>query len=490
VILTFDLGTTVTKAALWDRNGMVGLAEIGIVTDHPAPGWAEQDPTQWWASTVAACGRLAGETSQGLDRVTAIGCTGARQTFGLFDAGGGPLGPGILWSDRRDLGDAGGGPPQRSAGVDDASGTPPDGGSVPAKLAWTARHRPTDWERTAWVLAPRDLVVWRLTGRPVTDPTLASCTGLYDADGQIVGSHEHMADRLPAVVPSDQVTGELGREAADALGLRSGLPVVVGAGDRACEVLGTGATPTGPMVSWGTTANVSLPIEDPPPGRGRLVVTRAADGGWLLEGGLSGAGSLLAWLGTVCGHSPAELAALAAACPPGARGVTAAPWMDGARAPWWRPHADAAFVGLSGAHGPTELARAVFEAVARDVVRCLAVAGECRPSVPPPAVLHLAGAGASAPVWQDVLSGISGLPVDRRRSGQAASAGAALLTAGAVGDGWDLDRLDPVVERSTPDPAIVEQYDRLRDGADHVAATLVELGTAGPVGSTGPSTCW
>jgi xylulokinase len=161
--------------------------------------------------------------------------------------------------------------------------------------------------------------------------------------------------------------------------------------------------------------------------------------------------------------------------------------MDGARAPWWRPQADAAFVGLSGAHGPTELARAIFEAVARDVVRCLALVVECRPSVPPPAVLHLAGAGASSSVWRDVLSGISGLPVDRRRSGQAASAGAALLASSAVGEGWELERLDPVVERSVPDPAIVEQYDRLRDGADHVAATLVELGTAGPVGPAGPS---
>jgi len=291
-------------------------------------------------------------------------------------------------------------------------------------------------------------------------------------------------------VASGEVTGGLGREAADALGLASGLPVVVGAGDRACEVLGTGATAEGPMVSWGTTANVSLPIERPLSGPGRLVVTRSADGGWLLEGGLSGAGSLLAWLATVCGRSPAELATLAAACPPGARGVIAAPWMDGARAPWWRPHADAAFVGLSGAHGPGELARAVFEAVARDVVRCLAAAGECRPPVSSPVVLHLAGAGAPSPVWRDVLSGISGLPVDRRHSGQAASAGAALLASGAVGDRWELDRLDPVVERSAPDPAVVERYDDLRDGADHVAAALVELGSAGPVGPTGPSTCW
>ena len=79
-----------------------------------------------------------------------------------------------------------------------------------------------------------------------------------------------------------------------------------------------------PMVSWGTTANVSVPVhERPVPSPAGAVVTRAADGGWLLEGGLSAAGSFLAWLGRLLGRSPDELATLAAASPPGANGVIA-----------------------------------------------------------------------------------------------------------------------------------------------------------------------
>ncbi len=239
------------------------------------------------------------------------------------------------------------------------------------------------------------------------------------------------------------------------------------------------------MVSWGTTANVSLPLGGAPPDRAPgLVVTRAADGGWLLEGGVSGAGSLLAWLGRLCGRSPADLAVLAAASPPGARGVTAAPWLGGARAPWWHPDAGAAFVGLADTHGPADLARALVEAVARDVQRCLeAMTGwsALELSGPGSAELQLAGAGADSPIWVEVLTGCTALPATRRRSGQAASVGAALVAATALGEPWDLELLDPVVSRAVPDPDSVRRYAELRPRTDRIATTLLALEPPPPV---------
>ena len=49
--------------------------------------------------------------------------------------------------------------------------------------------------------------------------------------------------------------------------------------------------------------------------------------------------------------------------------MVAVPWLDGARAPWWRDDARAGFMGLGAAHGASDLARAVMEAVAWDVLR-------------------------------------------------------------------------------------------------------------------------
>jgi sugar (pentulose or hexulose) kinase len=228
------------------------------------------------------------------------------------------------------------------------------------------------------------------------------------------------------------------------------------------------------MVSWGTTANVSVPVSerpDPPPRA--LTVTRGARGGWLLEGGLSAAGSALEWLAALVASDPAALAAAARTSPPGARGVLAFPWLGGARAPWWRADVEAAIVGLGFGHGVADAARAVVEGVAYDVDRCLDAAGAGRTGPRPAEELVLGGGGASLPVWTEVLTGVTGLAAMSRRSGEAASAGAAILAAAAVGTELDLEHVDPVTVRTSPDASVVEAYVERRARADVVAAALM-----------------
>ena len=235
------------------------------------------------------------------------------------------------------------------------TGIPLDAGAVAAKLAWLAEHQPERIEAAHVILSPRDFIVYRMTDQLVTDATFASRSGLYDFDGNAVRELAGPAlGKLPSVVPSDTVVGQLKPVPAAELGLRPGVPIVIGAGDRQCEVLGSGASEYHPMVSWGTTANVSVPVQERPvPAPVGAVVTRAADGGWLLEGGLSAAGSFLAWLGRLLDRSTEELGRLAVEQRArGARGVVAVPWLDGARAPWWRD--DVWGPGSWGSVPPTE----------------------------------------------------------------------------------------------------------------------------------------
>jgi xylulokinase len=209
-------------------------------------------------------------------------------------------------------------------------------------------------------------------------------------------------------------------------------------------------------------------------------VSRGAAGGWLLEGGLSAAGSLVDWLSRLTGLGPEALMGAAASSPVGARGVIALPWFGGARAPRWRPTARGGFVGLSFDHDAGDLARAVIEAVAREVLGCLGSMGAVPPDGAVPArSLWLTGAGPATGPWAEVLAAVTGLPAARRRSGQAASTGAALLAAAAVGAGYDLDRIDPVVETIVPDEAAVARYASLRRRTDEAAAVLVALDLPG-----------
>jgi sugar (pentulose or hexulose) kinase len=129
-----------------------------------------------------------------------------------------------------------------------------------------------------------------------------------------------------------------------------------------------------------------------------------------------------------------------------------------------------ALAGLDAAHGPAEVARAAIEAVAWEVGRCLAAIGHREPTGPAPVGLSLGGGGSALPVWSEVLTGVTGLPARRRRSGQAASAGTAVVAARAVGLDLEVDGFDPVVGDHEPDPAAVARYAELRARSDRLAA--------------------
>jgi xylulokinase len=510
VILTVDLGTSVTKVVVWGDDGPLAVGRSPLQCSYLPDNRAEQDPGSWWPSVVAAC--TAARTALGtrservLADIGAIGFAAARQTFVPVAADATPLGPALLWSDRRahaealslaeSFGDDGANAVRRRTGV------VLDAGSVAAKVAWLERHEPERLDAARWLLAPRDLVAWRLTGEVSTDDTMASATGLYELSGGRVdggglgdggrvggggggsgglgplvsGLVDGVANRLPQSRPAATVLGGLLAGPAAELGLPVGTPVVIGAGDRACEVLGAASSQSRPMVSWGTTANVSVPVGnlvDPMPEA--MIVTRGALGGWLLEGGLSAAGSLVDWLARLAGLDTDSLMERARSSPPGSRGVIALPWLGGARAPWWRDTARGAFVGLTFDQGIGDLARAVVESVAWDVVRCLESAAAARPGGPTPVGLVLGGGGAKLSLWTEILTAVTGLPACRRRSGEAASAGAAIVAARATGIDFDLERADPIDVETAPDPSTAACYAAARPAVDLAAAAVIEL---------------
>jgi xylulokinase len=451
VILSFDLGTSVTKATVWGPDGPVAEGRAALATDHPRPGWSEQQPESWWTSVCDAAAQAQAVRPEAWRNVEAIVFAAARETFALVDEQGQPVSAGILWSDRR-------------AQIEGMGGA--GSGTTAGNVAWIAAHRPDMLHAARWALAPRDLIVWRLTGDVVTDTTLASRTGWYRRDGSLIdGAPEQL---LAPVRPSTHVAGRLRTAAGEQLALPDGALVVLGAGDRACEVLGTGATPAEPMVSWGTTANVSIPCSEVAAGLDpRIAVSAAAVGGSLLECGLSSAGAAIEWLAGLTGATAAELYAAAACAPAGANGALATTWFAGARAPWWTPGASASLAGLTPTTGMGDLARAIVESVAFEVRRCLDVLG-LRPEV-----VHAAGAGAAGRPWPEVLSAITGSSLETRRADLAASAGAYLIAAAALGKQAGLDEINPVRARTAPDPDLMLAYRDVRPAAERFAATAL-----------------
>ena len=457
-LLTIDLGSMVTKVALWSKEGLLGFGRAPVPVEHPRPDRAEQDPAAWWTSTVEACAQLPAELRRSVE---AIGFATQRETFVPVTAGGEPVGPAIMSWDRR----AGAEAAELGADFQVLTGIVPDAGTIAAKLAWIRRHEPSWLDGQRWILGPRDLLALRLTGRAVTDASVSSHSGLIAFDGARLEG----AELLPEIVSSSSVVGELLPGPAEALGITPGTPVVAGAADRACEVLGVAATTSRPMVTWGTTAAVSVPIGHVPPPHPGIVVSRGAMGGYLMEAELSAAGWALTWLEGITGRPAEELAREADDVNAGAGGLLALAWLGGARAPWWQPRAGLTFVGLSPAHTPAHLARALFEGIAFDAARCL------ERTAPDAVELALAGSGVSIPLWRHVLAGVSSRPVVTRRNGEAASVGAAIVTGRALGVELDPAVLDPIEQRELPFDSDVVAYAELRMRHEMVARTTIEL---------------
>ena len=111
--------------------------------------------------------------------------------------------------------------------------------------------------------------------------------------------------------------------------------------------------------------------------------------------------------------------------------------------------------------------------MAWDVLRCMEVVTVGRLGGSTAAGVTLGGAGTGLPLWVEVLTSILGVPATRRRSGEAASAGAALLAGKALGLGLTLEQLDPVAAEIRPDPAAVGVYRAMRPMVDHVAEAVL-----------------
>ena len=188
------------------------------------------------------------------------------------------------------------------------------------------------------------------------------------------------------------------------------------------------------------------------------VVTRAADGGWLLEGGLSAAGSFLAWLGRLLDRSTEELAAWRW------RAAPAAAWCRRGAVARRRPRPVVARRRPGRIHRVGRGARRRRHGTggggvrAWDVLRVMEVVTVGRLGGSTAEGVTLGGAGSGLPVWVEVLTSVLGMPALRHRSGEAASAGAALLAGKALGMGLTLDQLDPVEAVIEPSPAAVELY--------------------------------
>ena len=433
-----DVGTSSVKGLLvsGDDGAVVARAEVPHRLSHPRPGWAEQDPEDWWAGAQAVLERLgaAGE-------IGAIGLTGQMHGLVALDAADRVLRPAMLWNDGRTGAECA--EIEQSVGpkrLIELTGNRALTGFTAPKLRWIARHEPEVHARIDRVMLPKDYVRLRLCGEHATDVADASGTLLFDV------ARRRWSDEMLAALEVDPAWLPRALESPDVSGITTGgIPVAAGAGDQAAGALGVGVDrpPPAPVsVVLGTSGVVFAAADafaaDP---QARVhAFCHAVPDGWHSMGVMLSAAGSLRWLADALaapGSGGADIAALAEearAWEPGVEGLTFLPYLAGERTPHADPDARGAFSGLSLRHDRGALARAVLEGVAfglRDGLDLVAA------NAGAPALGRVSGGGARSTLWLQILASVLELPLQRVAVDEGASFGAALLggvAAGAFGD--------------------------------------------------------
>jgi len=457
LLLGIDLGTSAVKVlAVTPQGEVIGRGSAHYEIRWLREGWAEQEPADWWAATVSAT-RAALVDVAAKDatrrRVVALGLSGQVNGVVLLDRRGNPVRPAVIWLDQRAAPEAG--EINRTAAdvlAETALGRV-SAVHAAAKLLWLLRHEP-EAMRQAWkAVAPKDALTWRMAGQAVTDVTDAGATGLLDVRRRrwadtLLERLGIPRELLPEVVESPTVVGHLRPEAAEALGLSPGTPVVAGAGDMAAITAGTGTIAAGlGCIMIGTAGQIALYMAGQPSAapEGIWAMTAPVPGGYFWHGLVMTAGYCLTWLGEVVSRAQASTPAAATAdvgllaveaqdAPPGSRGLLFLPFLDGAATPHADPQARGAFFGATSTHRRADFVRAVMEGVAynfRDAFEAFAALGERA------ARIRVGGGGARSLLWLQILADVLATDLDVLEEHDASALGAAVIA--AVGAGVHAD---------------------------------------------------
>jgi len=455
-LVGLDVGTTGVKAlAISPAGDVLARAEETYELSTPRPGWAEQDPEDWWRAAERALTRLGG-------RPTAIGLSGQMHGLVVLDDLDRVLRPAILWNDQRTGAECA--EIEERVGLArliQLTGNRALTGFTAPKLLWLRRHEPTTYARIAHVLLPKDYVRLRLTGEHAIDVADASGTLLFDVAGrrwsrEMAEALELDAAWLPRTLESPEISGATAAR----------IPVAAGAGDQAAAALGVGVDRPGPVsVVLGTSGVVfaALPAFAADHQARVHAFCHAVPGGWHAMGVMLSAGGSLRWLRDTfaSGRGYEELIAAAEEWPPGAEGLTFLPYLTGERTPHADPQARAAFAGVTVRHDFGAFVRAVLEGVAyglRDSLELLRELGV------DPEAGHASGGGARSEHWLRILASVLGLPIRRTATDEGSAYGAALLGGVAAGVFRDVheavDSCVRLVDAVEPDPRWSTAYER------------------------------
>lgn len=379
-ILSFDQGTTSSRAIVFDKAGaIVSTAQKEFRQIFPKPGWVEHDANEIWSTQMGVAAEAITKAGLSIQNIAAIGITNQRETTVVWDKKTGiPVYNAIVWQDRRtadycdQLKAAG-----HAESIQEKTGLIVDAYFSATKVKWIldnvagARERAMNGELLmgtidAWL-------VWKLTNGQVhvTDVSNASRTMLYNIhslqwDQDLLERFDIPAAMLPLVKSSSEIYGY-----TQSILTSHPVPIAGIAGDQQAALFGQQCTQPGMVKNtYGTGCFMLMNTGEKPVASTNQLLTTIA---WqvngvthyALEGSVFIAGAVVQWLrdGLKIIRTSAEIETLAGQVS-SADGVYVVPAFAGLGAPYWNQHARGTIVGITRGTTSAHIARAAVESIA------------------------------------------------------------------------------------------------------------------------------
>ncbi len=386
ILLAIDVGTTSVKAGLFSPDGIcLGVGRKEYQLETPAADRAQLDPEVYWQACLNTVRAAIGQSGAKPDQVKAVAVSSQGETTITLDAQGKVIYPALVWLDNRATDQAVFLAEQFGREVYSRTGIPEIVATWPAcKILWIRQNEPEVFERANKFLLVQDYLIYRLTGRIVTDGSISCTTLNYDLINNAWWSDVQEAigirtTQLPEIVQPGTNVGKLTTEAARLLGLTTGTFVVTGGMDQSVGAIGAGNFRPG-MVSETTGAALAIQatISNPMIDQSKVVPVyyHSAPGQYLFVPVCPTAGMALKWLrdsffqdeirSAEAGKEDAydSLTALAGSIPPGSDGLVMLPHLMGAFSPEPSLQARGSFTGFTLSHTRGHFVRALLEGVA------------------------------------------------------------------------------------------------------------------------------
>ena len=444
--LTADGGTESLRARVYDLAGTcLGQKAVPYETRFAPGARAEQDPEDWWRAFVEAARGAIAEAGVAVSEIEAIAYATTSCTVVALDGEGRPLRPALLWMDVRAHAEADAvlatGDPALK--INGAGRGPVSAEWMIPKALWLKRNEPGTFDAAATICEYQDFLTLRLTGERVASLDNAGLRWHYDNRGEgwargILKTLdlEALEAKWPArVVAPGEVVGTLTTAAAEALGLPPSVKVVQGGADALIGMIGLGVARPGQLALITGSSHLQFGVTEAPihaPGVWGAYPDIVYPGRYIVEGGQTSTGSIVNWLRRFCGGD-LDLAALnekAATLDPGSDGLIVQDHFQGNRTPFTDPLSRGAIVGLTLAHEPHHVFRAMMEGIGfgtRAILDAFRAGGYASTE------MTVGGGATASQLWMQIHADTAGIPVRIPASPDAPSTGSAVLAAHGAG---------------------------------------------------------